>query len=194
MNRFIDSHNRTFWGNFRTSGTWHFSLVPTPVPNGNNPTIDVAISIQGDTLQLSYFISKHGLVLDEFITPIRADFLWQKTCLECFFDVGQSDYIEMNFTPQGEYNLYHFDDYRTPNALPPVWADGLVFMVDGVVLDNFYTYHLSIKSDNTPIMNVHKINPTAILYEHGEPIFYAVQHKSPPDFHDKTFWQKIKPT
>lgn len=52
-------------------------------------------------------------------------------------------------------------------------------------------YHLSVTLDNITNMTIGKINPTAILYRDGAPIFYAAQHADPPDFHDKTFWQDI---
>ena len=52
------------------------------------------------------------------------DYLWERTCLECFvssevFDATAS-YIEINVNPNGQYALYKFDKYRTPSTLPPV--------------------------------------------------------------------------
>ncbi|WP_230660534.1 hypothetical protein [Psychrobacter sp. I-STPA10] len=57
----------------------------------------------------------------------QADFLWQSTCLECFIAGDTSDkqatdaqqYIEINVASSGHYAIYHFDDYRTPNMMPP---------------------------------------------------------------------------
>lgn len=47
------------------------------------------------------------------------DYLWQHTCLECFIGGKSSEYIEINANPQGPFALYHFDDYRTPDIMPP---------------------------------------------------------------------------
>lgn len=75
------------------------------------------------------------------------DYLWERTCLECFISskaVGIDEtktisYIEINASPNGQYALYHFKNYRTPSILPPlpllqanghtkahiIWADDL---------------------------------------------------------------------
>ncbi|QAY79353.1 DOMON-like domain-containing protein [Sphingosinicella sp. BN140058] len=44
----------------------------------------------------------------------RADELWRHTCFEAFVRIGDSvDYFEFNFAPDGQWNAYHFEDYRT---------------------------------------------------------------------------------
>ncbi len=150
----------------------------------------VVASVMGDTLYLSYFIECcNWLNVTRTHTLSRQDYLWQANCLECFFDFGQNAYFEMNLSLDGQFNLYEFDNYRTPSCLPPRWADGMVFMIDGNFAPNHHTYHLGIKLDNYHALSIHKINPVAILYHDGEPIFYAKSHVKPPDFHDKTYWQ-----
>lgn len=47
------------------------------------------------------------------------DYLWQRTCLECFIGGPTSEYIEINVSPAGQYALYHFLDYRQPALMPP---------------------------------------------------------------------------
>jgi len=53
------------------------------------------------------------------------DYLWERTCLECFIsskatgDDETTSYIEINASPNGQYALYKFNDYRTPSRLPP---------------------------------------------------------------------------
>lgn len=45
--------------------------------------------------------------------PARADGLWRHTCLEAFITTTDSPaYIELNFSPSGEWALYHFNAYR----------------------------------------------------------------------------------
>lgn len=168
----------------------HFCLRPH-APNAPIATFDVVASVQGDCLQLSYFIDnklkdKFNVVSDTVLT--QADFLWEKTCLECFFDVGQADYFELNFCPIGAYNLYHFDEYRTPNTLPPKRADGMVFLVQCNNKLPYLSYHLGVKLDNIHTLTPNKINPTAIVYDSSTPYFYATKHKNPPDFHNKSVW------
>lgn len=53
---------------------------------------------------------------------MRQDYLWQADCFECFIakdSEADSPYLEVNLATNGEFNLYYFDSYRTPNALPP---------------------------------------------------------------------------
>ncbi len=45
--------------------------------------------------------------------PLRLDNLWQTTCFETFFRRrGELSYHEVNISPCGCWNLYHFSDYR----------------------------------------------------------------------------------
>lgn len=186
MSVFIQAHQKTFWDNGASDTLRHFSLTPT---SDSEVSVDVVASVQGDCLQLSYFL-KGDVGFDTSPTTLhRADFLWKKTCLECFFDLGQEAYFELNLSGQGEYSLYHFDSYRTPNALPPRWADGSVFTLHGTPIMGYQAYHAGIKLDNVHRMTIHAINPTAIIYQHGTPNFYATRHANPPDFHDKKYWQ-----
>lgn len=53
---------------------------------------------------------------------MRQDYLWQADCFECFIakdSQANSPYLEVNLATNGEFNLYYFDSYRTPNTLPP---------------------------------------------------------------------------
>lgn len=182
-------HRQVIWGK-ATPPTLHTFALTATKPNA--PTISAVASVMGDCLYLSYFIERYDWLDFKPIYKLsRADFLWEKDCLECFFDVGGDDYFEMNFSPDGKCNLYHFDNYRTPDSLPPVWADGMVFVANSEPIADYDVYHLGIKLDNIHKLSIHKINPTAILYRDGEPIFYAANHANPPDFHDKNFWQNF---
>lgn len=194
MYEFIDAHTQTFWHDSQESHdddspiVRHFSLIPTT----DHPTsIDVVASTQDTFLYLSYFVNQEDATRQTFDKLIRADFLWEKTCLECFFDFGQEGYFELNFTPTGEYNLYRFDSYRMPDTMPPVWAQGKLDIVNGINVDGYTVYHLSVQLDDGIMDNLYNINPTAIIYHGDTPSFYAVRHASPPDFHNKDFWQEF---
>ncbi|ESA33305.1 hypothetical protein N836_21700 [Leptolyngbya sp. Heron Island J] len=46
-------------------------------------------------------------------TPSRRDQLWQDTCFEVFIGIPDSTrYWEVNAAPNGDWNVYRFDDYR----------------------------------------------------------------------------------
>ncbi|TWV81289.1 hypothetical protein [Moraxella sp. VT-16-12] len=195
---FTTSHLHAFWGNacISTDGFRYFCLRPH-TPNMLDITINVVSSVQGDCLQLSYFIDGKCATKNPHRSSttalIQADFLWEKTCFECFFDLKGMDksYFELNFCPTGKYNLYQFDDYRTPNTLPPKRATGMVFLADNTHDDLQASYHLGIKLDNIHTLTPNKIHPTAIIYHKDMPYFYATEHSTPPDFHDKRIWQSF---
>ncbi|MEM9805014.1 MAG: DOMON-like domain-containing protein [Cyanobacteria bacterium P01_D01_bin.56] len=53
--------------------------------------------------------------------PSRRDQLWQDTCFEVFIGLQDSpDYWEVNVAPNGDWNVYHFNDYR--QAMTPELA------------------------------------------------------------------------
>lgn len=46
-------------------------------------------------------------------TPHRQNNLWETTCLEFFFGLKNSvDYYEINLSTNGNWNIYHFENYR----------------------------------------------------------------------------------
>ena len=68
-------------------------------------------------LNLNYqILSTHAIDFDDFSqNNVKAtDYLWKKNCLECFIQINNQQYFEINASPNGAYALYHFDDYRTP--------------------------------------------------------------------------------
>lgn len=191
MTVFKERHRHAIWGQATPSSLHSYALTPT---HTDVPSIHAVASVMGDTLYVSYFI-EHSDSLDcctvdvpQRVTLTRQDYLWQANCLECFFDIGQEGYFEMNFSPEGGFNLYEFEGYRTPSHLPPRWAEGMVFMLHDTTLLGYHTHHLGIKLDNHPSLPIHRINPAVILYHDGTPIYYAIRHASPPDFHDKDYW------
>lgn len=188
---FVQAHQRVFLHiNDNTAPIVH-SLNAT---TDHAPTIHSVISVWHDTLQLSYFVeSADWLDFPSLSDTIeRRDFLWENHCLECFFNLQNGDdngYFELNFSPAGFFNLYQFSDYRTPNQLPPIWADGSVCLTDTAQTDGLMAYHLTVKLQQNQPLHIKQISPTAIIYQNGEPIFYAIKHANPPDFHHRAFWQ-----
>lgn len=167
------------------------------------------------------------------IANLQQDFLWEKHCYELFlaFDnQPNSPYLEINFAPTGEFNLYHFDSYRTPAQMPPrrlqvndndrqqlincynvrhdwhtvFWQDSLP--AHRVVRDLAETkFPLATDSQRlgmiinvdilAKLLKVEKLdeiwlNPCVVFKGEQELAYFANQHASPPDFHDKQYWIK----
>lgn len=172
-------------------------------PHSDYPQVVVCFAMCGMSLAISYFVEKKDWLnfanFDETKVD-KVDFLWEQNCLECFFELNeQTDYFEINASPNGAYNFYHFDDYRTPNVMPPRRDNHLQLTQSypKSSLENWHERHFDIRlnhyfadfaNQNKPVCQITKINPTAILYQDNQPIFYAINHANPPDFHHKNFW------
>lgn len=200
---FFNNHKQAFWSNSNNPPIKVFEL--TPHITGNFPKVFVAVSQQGMSICLSYFVQKakwldFNTLNQEKIE--RQDYLWEQNCLECFFELNhQNGYLEMNSSPNGAYNFYTFDDYRTPNTIPPKHDNWLsICQLDNYHLNDWHTRHISVQFDDyfaqfakpNHICKITKRHPTAILYQNGEPIYYAIKHASPPDFHNKAYWMNCK--
>lgn len=57
----------------------------------------------------------------------RADGLWKTTCFEAFWrEEGSESYWELNLSGTGQWNLYRFDAYRSPQ--PPRQSDDFTIL------------------------------------------------------------------
>ena len=64
------------------------------------------------------------LLLPPPMPPGRADGLWHRSCFEAFvWAPGEAGYVELNFSPSGQWAAYRFSDHRAGmaplDALPP---------------------------------------------------------------------------
>lgn len=177
------------------------------------PAITASVSVVEGAVQASFVVEKTCHTQDVFVVADasetakrlsmrRADFLWQQDCFECF--IGHMDepaYLEINANTAGEFNSYQFDDYRTPDVMPPVanhaydvqsfvYQDEVAFCF-GFEVANFKATKTATSIDVARL----KINPTVILYPmidgQAVPIYYAYQHAIPPDFHQRSAWQQL---
>ncbi|WP_131667783.1 hypothetical protein [Psychrobacter pygoscelis] len=72
-----------------------------------------------DQERLNTFIESSGWLPRCAQEVMFSDYLWEGTCLECFIGGFGTEYVEVNASPTGQYALYHFQDYRQPNDMPP---------------------------------------------------------------------------
>ena len=181
------------------------------------PAITASVSVVDGAVQVSFVVEKTCHTQDVFavadldetakrLSMRRADFLWQQDCFECF--IGQADtpaYLEINANTAGEFNSYQFDDYRTPDVMPPVanhaydvqsfvHQDEVAFCF-GFEVVNFQAVNEATETTTSIDVARLKINPAVILYPvidgQAVPIYYAYQHAVPPDFHQQAVWQSL---
>lgn len=169
------------------------------------PIVKTTIHLYQDLIKNANFLDLHYQIFTKapydfasfdknLVKP--SDFLWEKNCLECFITDNHKSYFEINASPTGAYALYQFDDYRLPKQMPPKATNALQFFWENQTInqiirdfdDNNFLSSFSFLIQLPINFQLTKINPTVILYQDNQPIFYAVNHASPPDFHDKSFW------
>lgn len=168
------------------------------------PTVLGCVSSDDNWLDITFILQNipNTISLPSFdlINASHNDYLWQQNCLELFVCGNDADYYEVNVSFDGKYAIYQFDSYRNPEILPPRKSSDITFQWRDVGkqdvkigLDLVYQFSLLFSQGSSfNVDNINLINPCAILYRNinGEkqPIYYAVNHANPPDFHDKTHW------
>ena len=92
----------------------------TPAKAVRAVAVEVSLSLE-DGFALRYIVggSIADLVLPHgegelVIADSATDGLWESTCFEAFLtEEGQPDYTEFNYSPDGRWACYQFDDYRS---------------------------------------------------------------------------------
>lgn len=93
-----------------------FRLVPFSDKTAPDISITGNVSRQNNQLILKYLLSDNlatVIIPSPAVNPRRQDNLWEHTCFELFFGLKDSgEYWEFNFSPSGNWNIYHFLSYR----------------------------------------------------------------------------------
>jgi hypothetical protein len=149
--------------------------------------IHVEVHRNEETLELQYRAEGE---FEQVLVPAaaasrRTHELWQHTCFEAFVRSAGSDaYIELNFSPSGEWAIYRFSGYRQSMAAvespPPhisIHQEKGVLRLDAVV--ELAALH------ELPNAAALELALSAVIEESNRRLSYwALAHPSPmPDFH-----------
>lgn len=139
------------------------------------------VSYSEGRIQLRYLIESPDIKWPAVGQLNRADDLWRTTCFECF--LGHADgsgYVEINLSPSGQWNSYHFDDYRAGMRL----ADEItVTDIGGAYPELTATVNFPALTEAGDLL----LGLSAVLENrNGERAYYAIGHGQNPDFHDAT--------
>ena len=159
----------------------------------------VELNLEANKLSLSYrFLGEIGRLEIEHPREgqeaQRTDNLWTKTCCELF--IGKktgSNYVEFNFSPNGNWSAYSFSAYRKDRCDLQISATPLI----GSVYSN-HEFRLNVSIDITGWlsilctkeakndMSLIQMGISAITRSNsGNQIHWALHHPRPyPDFHD----------
>lgn len=187
--------------------------------------------IIGDELHITYDcrslvpcfwqnLSKEHLLTDKLNDKLRKDYLWENTCLEVFLAIlpnktknkthtaNDLAYVEYNMATNGDWNAYLFNQYRTPDNMPPVRLtnaepprvisnDDYVFSVCINLQNTWQTLKINktdktlsdCQTDVTWLCNITAvINKTLNPSHQPELLYFASKHATPADFHQKDCW------
>lgn len=112
--------------------------------------------------------------------PARVDELWRHTCFEAFLMLSGGGYLELNFSPSGEWAAYRFDRYRAGMRNPPVAGPLVRAKRERHLLE------LSAAIDLPEDVQPNALNLAAVIEEKsGRKSYWALAHppEGPPDFH-----------
>ncbi|MCA9783839.1 MAG: DOMON-like domain-containing protein [Candidatus Cloacimonetes bacterium] len=117
--------------------------------------------------------------------PERREGLWRRTCFELFLArEGSSGYRELNLSPAGHWNLFHFEGYRQPGRVS--WSPAELPFRCRPTADG-YTLELVLPLRPLELHHVGlELGVCAVLSAHdGECGHWALCHPDPgkPDFH-----------
>jgi hypothetical protein len=96
-----------------------FILRPFHGDAENAPNIQITgcIARGAEAIAINYQIAGKCAALDlPEVTGVRErrNFLWKATCFELFIkEMDAEEYLEINLSPAGHWNIYRFDGYRT---------------------------------------------------------------------------------
>lgn len=169
------------------------SLALSPHPSAaGDPVRGIEVSVARDPnglLALRYTVEGDLRLLS--IPPARparrADELWRHTCFEAFIATGAgTSYLELNFSPSGEWASYAFSAYR--ERASEAQAEGEAGAVPSVTTmrdDRTATLEASIELECLRGDAPRQVAIAAVIEQAGGQLSYwALRHPAgKPDFH-----------
>jgi hypothetical protein len=138
--------------------------------------LEVHYALQGDLTQVLF-----PAAVD---IPGRKFALWEATCLEFFIAcVGRADYWEFNLAPNGNWQVFHLNDYREG-----LKDEAAINYLPFVVEKNDQGLQLDLSIDLTCLFSPDtklEMSITAVIQSStGEYSYWAIQHgENDADFH-----------
>lgn len=117
--------------------------------------------------------------------PLRKTGLWENTCFEAFIKPRNGDeYWEINFSPTGDWNVFHFSDYRQEMREE---AKIQTPVLRTEKLDSLFRCSTTLRLKDQIWPDHLDVGLTAVLrLSNGSESFWALKHAgSKPDFHLK---------
>ncbi len=120
--------------------------------------------------------------------------LWRQTCFEIFFGIpGDLAYWEVNLSPNGCWNLYHFISYRQ-GMQEEVAVDRLTSQVGREDRGFHLSCHIDVH-DLVPDYRKLEVGIAAVALDtRGTATYWAIDHLANiPDFHNRHSFKAVLP-
>lgn len=160
----------------------------------------VEVAITRDTpgaLAISFRITGEigRLRLPAAAPALRADGLWQHSCLEAFLRAdGADSYYEFNFSPSGAWAAYRFAGRRTGRTSPVMKAPAMQFDRTNGSFGVNAVIPLAELPDLARASTIDAGIAAVIEDERGTLSYWALAHEaSEPDFHDPATFTRVLP-
>jgi hypothetical protein len=147
----------------------------------------VCTGLDDDALTLQYEAAGD---IDRLLVPVakpaaQTDELWRHTCFEAFVAAqGEEGYVELNFSPSGEWAIYRFMGYRdgklaAPTAQPPR------ILVERSRERLALSVEISLRALEVPDERRLQVGLAAVIEsQSGTLSYWALRHPAgKPDFH-----------
>lgn len=112
--------------------------------------------------------------------------LWHHTCFECFIGIQEAEeYWEVNLAPNGDWNVYHFDRYRTGMVEEAAFS-----RLPWVLSADADAVRIEMHIELAPIIREEvalEVGISAVLeHRHGALSYWALRHRgAKADFHHR---------
>lgn len=164
-----------------------FALTPhDPARSSGVRAIEGRV-MRGPDGMLTFTYSVEGDVSRMRVPPPRpvrrADGLWQHTCMEAFVAPNSgSAYLELNFSPSGEWAIYAFSAYRTDMAVIEDIETPAITVTRG---EDWLTVEAAVHLKCLRGASAARLALAAVVEESsGNLSYWALEHPAgKPDFH-----------
>ena len=170
----------------------HFRNLTPYNPPAIVHSIEVKVLINKQNWVLEFQLTGE---LEKLILPSlkhkkkRQDELWKSTCFEAFMALENNSYLEFNFSPTGNWNCYHFSNYRE-DMRQFFGVELLDFVVLNTTHENPSRYHCQINLKPNEDLKPTKIGITSVIETlDGKTNYWALRHSGEKaDFHRSQDW------
>jgi len=106
--------------------------------------------------------------------------LWKQTCFEAFFrQKGEKSYFEINLSPTGAWNVYHFKTYRSPQP-PTEYLE--VQMLE--LIKEKESFSATFQIQGVDLSRIDASLCAILKLKNAETTYWSTHHMShKPDFH-----------